>query len=59
MLHKTLTVAVGIGKTQTFVSKCGRSERRIDATELVISCKAFRVDAAEFICGAQRKIRGI
>jgi transcriptional regulator with XRE-family HTH domain len=50
-------IAKRIGQTQTFVSKCERGERRIDVIELMMFCKAFRVDAAEFIRGIQRKMR--
>ena len=49
-------IAKRIGQTQTFVSKCERGERRIDVIELMMFCKAFRVDAAEFILGLQRKM---
>jgi hypothetical protein len=49
-------IAKRIGHTQTFVSKCERGERRIDIIELMIFCRAFRVDAAEFIRGLQRKM---
>ena len=49
-------IAKRIGQTQTFVSKCERGERRIDAIELMMFCRAFRVDAAEFIRGLQRKM---
>ena len=51
-------IAKRIGQTQTFVSKCERGERRIDVIELMMFCKAFRVDAADFIRTLQRKMRG-
>ena len=50
-------IAKRMGQTQTFVSKCERGERRIDVIELMMFCKAFRVDAAEFIKALQRKMR--
>ncbi len=50
-------IAKRMGQTQTFVSKCERGERRIDVIELLMFCKAFRTDAAEFVKVLQRKMR--
>ena len=33
------------------------STRRVDVIELMMFCKAFRIEAAEFIRGLQRKMR--
>jgi transcriptional regulator with XRE-family HTH domain len=49
-------VAKRIGQTQTFISKCERGERRMDAIELIAFCNAFGIDPAEFIRRVHMKV---
>ncbi|HDS1136303.1 XRE family transcriptional regulator [Stenotrophomonas maltophilia] len=42
-------LAERLGNTQTFVSKCERGERRIDAVELVEFAEAMGVDPQELL----------
>jgi transcriptional regulator with XRE-family HTH domain len=42
-------VAKRIGQTQTFISKCERGERRVDAVELIAFCNVFGIDPAAFV----------
>ena len=42
-------LAERLGNTQTFVSKCERGERRIDAVELVEFAEALGVPALELL----------
>ncbi len=42
-------LAVRLGNTQTFVSKCERGERRIDAVELVEFAEALGVPPLELL----------
>lgn len=41
-------LALRIGETQSFVSKCERGERRLDVVELRSFCRAFGVSFAGF-----------
>ena len=41
-------VAIRLRKTQSFVSKCERGERRIDVIELRSFCKAIGISFADF-----------
>lgn len=50
-------LAARLGNTQTFVSKCERGERRIDAVELVEFAEAMGVPPLELI-GEYLKQRG-
>jgi len=43
-----IDLAKKLGKTQTFISKCERGERRIDAVELLMFCTAMGIDFSEF-----------
>jgi transcriptional regulator with XRE-family HTH domain len=42
-------VASRLGKTQAFVSKCERGERRIDVVEARAFCKAIGISFTSFI----------
>jgi transcriptional regulator with XRE-family HTH domain len=42
-------VAIRLRKTQSFVSKCERGERRIDVIELRSFCKAIGISFVDFI----------
>ena len=42
-------LAVRLRKTQSFVSKCERGERRIDVIELRTFCKAMQISFVDFI----------
>lgn len=42
-------LAERLGETQSFVSKCERGERRIDAIELRAFCQAIGISLADFI----------
>ena len=42
-------LASRLRKTQSFVSKCERGERRIDVIELRAFCKALKVSFVDFI----------
>jgi ribosome-binding protein aMBF1 (putative translation factor) len=42
-------VAVRLGQSQSFVSKCERGERRIDVIELNHFCHAIGISLSEFI----------
>ena len=44
-----LSLAKHIGETQSFVSKCERGERRIDAIELRVFCTAFGISLKQFV----------
>lgn len=49
-------LALKIGETQTFVSKCERGERRIDIVELHTFCRAFGVSLKQFVGALERAI---
>src|SRR3954454_15147810 len=38
-----------LGESQSFISKCERGERRLDAIELRSFCKALNVDVTHFM----------
>ena len=42
-------MAARLGKTQAYVSKCERCERRLDVIELVHCCEALEVDPRHLI----------
>lgn len=42
-------LAARLRKTQSFISKCERGERRIDVIELRSFCKAMKVSFVDFI----------
>ena len=42
-------VARRLGKTQSFIGKCERGERRLDVIELQAFCHALGVPLAEFV----------
>lgn len=42
-------LAMKLGETQTFVSKCERGERRIDVIELRSFCVAFGLSLGQFV----------
>jgi ribosome-binding protein aMBF1 (putative translation factor) len=41
-------LALNIGETQSFISKCERGERRIDLVELRTFCHAFGISLRQF-----------
>ena len=43
------TLAKRLGKTQSFVSKCERGERRLDIVEVRAFCKAMRLSFPKFV----------
>jgi transcriptional regulator with XRE-family HTH domain len=42
-------LAEALGETQSFISKCERGERRLDAIELRSFCRALNVDFPVFV----------
>ncbi len=42
-------LAERLGKTQSFVSKCERGERRLDVVEARAFCKAMRLSFPKFV----------
>jgi transcriptional regulator with XRE-family HTH domain len=51
-----LDLANHIGETQSFVSKCERGERRIDAIELRGFCAAFGISLKQFVGRLERRL---
>jgi transcriptional regulator with XRE-family HTH domain len=49
-------VANRLGKTQTYISKCERGERRIDVLELRAFCGAFGISLKHFVGLLERKL---
>lgn len=49
-------LALGIGRTQVFVSHVERGVRRLDAVELLQICRAMDVDLTAFIAGFQKAV---
>jgi ribosome-binding protein aMBF1 (putative translation factor) len=47
-------LALKIGETQTFVSKCERGERRVDVIELRAFCNAFGLNLRQFVAALER-----
>ena len=50
-------MAVRLGETQSFVSKCERGERRMDIVELREFCKAMGVTLEKFVKQLERGMR--
>ncbi len=50
-------LAARIGETQSFVSKCERGERRIDAVELRVFCAAFGTSLRKFVTAFEEALR--
>lgn len=50
-------LAIRLGATQSFVSKCERGERRIDVVELRRWCKALRVSFSDFVAEFNRRAK--
>ncbi|MHB8347378.1 MAG: helix-turn-helix domain-containing protein [Acidiferrobacterales bacterium] len=48
-------LAVRLGETQSFVSKCERGERRMDLVELREFCKAMGITLEKFVRRFERK----
>jgi hypothetical protein len=48
-LDHTEAIGFGWGETQSFVSRCERGERRLDAVELRAICKAIGLPFVSFI----------
>ena len=46
-------LAARLGKTQSFISKCERGERRIDLVETRAICEALKIDFLEFVSTVQ------
>jgi transcriptional regulator with XRE-family HTH domain len=51
-----IDLASRIGETQSFVSKCERGERRLDAIELRAFCAAFGITLKEFVGRLERRL---
>jgi transcriptional regulator with XRE-family HTH domain len=49
-------LAAMLGRTQSFISKCERGERRIDVVELRSFCKAFGVSLRQFVAKFERAV---
>ena len=49
-------VAKRVGRTQSFVSKCERGERRIDIIELRDFCWAIGVDFRQFVSAIDKEL---
>lgn len=52
-------VAERLGKTQSFVSKVERGERRIDIVELRAFCNALGLSTGEFLQKIETKMRDL
>jgi transcriptional regulator with XRE-family HTH domain len=52
-----IDLAIRIGETQSFGSKCERGERRIDVIELRAFWSAFGVSLKEFEGSLERRLR--
>ena len=50
-------MAVRLGETQSFVSKCERGERRMDVVELREFCKAMGLTLEKFVKQLERVMR--
>ena len=50
-------LAERVGETQSWVSKCERGERRIDAVELRIFCEAFGIRLRQFVTKFETALR--
>ena len=50
-------LAEEIGKTQTYVSKCERGERRIDVLELRTFCAALGLSMKQFVAKLEEALR--
>ena len=51
-------VALRLGESQTFISKCERGERRIDVLELYLWCDALGISISTFVQTLDAAIRG-
>lgn len=51
-----LELAVRIGETQSFVSKCERGERRLDILELREWCQALGEPFIDFVGGLEKRL---
>ena len=49
-------LALRLRKTQSFISKCERGERRIDVIELRAFCKAIGISFVNFIHGLDAEL---
>jgi transcriptional regulator with XRE-family HTH domain len=49
-------LAKRLRRTQTFISKCERGERRIDVIELRAFCAAFGISLKQFVGMLERKL---
>jgi len=52
-------LAVKIGETQSFVSKCERGERRIDVVELRSFCEVFGLSFPQFAQRLDRVLKNL
>jgi transcriptional regulator with XRE-family HTH domain len=48
-----------LGRTQSFVSKCERGERRIDVVELRHFCRAMKMSLGDFVKRLEGKITNV
>lgn len=49
-------LAISLGETQTFVSKCERGERRLDLVQLRKFCSALRIDLKSFVDAFEKEL---
>lgn len=42
-------IAVRMGRTQSFIGKCERGERRLDVIELQMFCQALSISMSDFV----------
>ena len=51
-----IELADKVGRTQSFVSKCERGERRIDVVELRAFCRVFGLSLKQFVASFERAV---
>ena len=49
-------VAARLGKTQSFVSKCERGERRLDLVEVRAMCRAIGISLSSFVADLEKTL---
>ena len=49
-------LAARLGRTQSFVSKCERGERRLDIVEVLRFCRALRISFRAFVDEFEKKV---
>ena len=59
MTQSDVAARLGVGVTQSFVSKCERGERRVDIVELRAFCRAVDVPFDEFVTELEMRLRSL